>query len=296
MHRPQPRIRQGQATAGADPGHIVPRFRSVVFNHGAQRGQPLRDRRLTQRIRHRRRFDRQIRFDHLRDRIQPRRKGDAARCALHQPGIHDGDIGNHPRVAQADLDPVFRHGNHRVLGDLCPRARRGRQRDHRQRCAVERFAAPYPFEVVQRCPRAGDQRRERLGKVDHRSAAKCYNHIRPICGHTGECGFQRWQAWLGPAALCGDRQTSRAAILDQPSRARCIGPVHDQHMRPKASGQRGRLRGLSTPEMQRLRREEREHRLSCQRRLCGSCQARQPRRASQGSPERAGAVPWGRRP
>ena len=204
VHRTQTRIREGQATAGADPSHVVPRFRCVLFNHGAQGGHPLGDRRLTQRICHRCRFDGQIRLDHLRHRIQPCRESHVARCALHQGRIHDRDVGDHPRVTQADLDPMFRHSDHSILGDLSPRARRGRQGNHRQRCGVDRFAPPHPFEVLQRCPRAGDQRRKRLGKVDHRSTAKCDNHIRPICGQTVKRGLQRGQARFGSAAFRGD--------------------------------------------------------------------------------------------
>ena len=153
MHRTQPRIRQRHPAEQTRHRHVGPRTR--VPSIGPRRPQrparaphPL----FAKGIRHRIRAQTNIRFDQLRQRIQPG-TGCQGRWQIEsQLRIHQRDGGQKKRTAQTDLDPMLRRSQHRVARNLRAGASGRGNRHERRRRLRNRLPPPNNLQIIQQIP------------------------------------------------------------------------------------------------------------------------------------------------
>ena len=173
MHRAEARIGQSEPAKQAGDGHIRPGGGVAAIGEGrAQRTGGAANPFHAQRIGHRVGAGANVRFDELRERIQPGAGGDGGRQIVSQLRVNDRDFRQHERAAQAHFDPVLRRGEHGVAGDFGTGARSRRDRNKRRGRFGQRFAAADHFQVVEQLARVGEHRGNGFAGVQRAAAAE----------------------------------------------------------------------------------------------------------------------------
>ena len=126
-------IRQRQAAAQADPGHLIAAVRALFFHQRAERFDSARNSGPAQRIGKRIGAGTEPGLNELGNRVKAGAERHRARGVIGQRRVDDGQLRQHPIVAQADFSPLLRDVNHRIFRHFCPGTGGSRDSDKRQR-------------------------------------------------------------------------------------------------------------------------------------------------------------------
>ena len=143
-----------------------------------------------------------------------------------QQRVDQRDPGDHERAAQAGLEPVLRHGEHRVGGHLGPGARGGGDRDAGHRGPGDRPARPDDLQVVQRVAAVAQQHGHGLAGVDDAAAADRGDRVGSVLARGGDPGAGQLHRRL---ARHREHRGGQPEAGQQPGVTRRVGARAHQH-------------------------------------------------------------------
>ena len=194
---------------------------------------------------------------HARGRGLPRGQGNG------QFRIHHGQVGDEPRRAQADLDPVTGGQQHGVGRDLGPGPGRGRQRDHGQGRMRKRQAPPDDLQVVEHVARIGRQGGQGLARVQDAPSAHGHDHVAAVSprglGLPGNEGGVR----LSADGHAEHVRHHGPQVVQQPGRALGAASGHQQAAPAQPRRPRRGLGAGADAEEHAGREKRRDHVASC---------------------------------
>ena len=177
---------------------------------------------------HRRRLNRDERFQALGQCIQPTGCRHRGRAAESEQRVDECDPGQHEPAAQAGLPPVCRRGKNRVLGDLGASARRRRHGNVGHRRLGDRLSAADDLQIVQWVAAVAQQHCHRLADVQHASTAD---------GHDDVCTVLLGRVGGGPGhvdrRLTGDSDHGGRQPQPLEQQLMALGPGSGAHQRPR---------------------------------------------------------------
>ena len=189
VHGTQLRVGQRHPAEQAAQGHVRARLCVLPVGVGGAQGRARPAEPLAgQPVGQRRGPDRDERLQALRERVQAAGRRHGRRARPGQQRIDQRDPRDHQRAAQAGLEPVLRHGEHRVGGRLGPGARGGRDCDAGRRGPGDRPARPNHLQVVQRVTAVAEQHGHGLAGVDDAAAADRDDHVGSVLACGGDPG------------------------------------------------------------------------------------------------------------
>ena len=176
VHRTQPGVREADAREKGRAGHACPGRRGAwavrIRVPGEQAVAGRFETRQRERVRDRRRPERDVRLQQLRDRVHPVGRDPDGSHPRQQVRIHDGVRRHEPLVPERALVACrTAFADHGVAGGLGAGARGRRHGDERHRGAGVRHLAGQALQMVDDARPASQEPGHRLGRVEHAPAA-----------------------------------------------------------------------------------------------------------------------------